>query len=160
MKHALYMLILAAVLSTHTGCAIKTSVETHDPKSQYNEYLEALKKMPVEEYFSKYWSHSSVAEGMPIISNKAEKNTLQREAILFSINFPAEMKTINLIKQSVQNDSACLLVVGETGESKKITFNVPYLLENNHWLIKEVFIHYLEDDQPLPAEPNCTPEYP
>lgn len=159
MKYKLSLLVLTIIVLTQSACVVKASIKTNDPKTQYNKYVLALKQMPVEKYFSEYWSQSAVAQGMPIIMDISEENEFQRKAILFSINFPAEMQNIFSIKQSVKNNLACLLVIGETDESNKITFNIPYVFENNSWLIKEVFIQYMEEGQETPIEPNCRPAY-
>jgi hypothetical protein len=143
------------------SCANQSSAQEQEkPIAAYKKYINSLLNTSYEELLRNYWSRARIAEGIDILADKTEENKLNRNAVVFSIRFPIEMKDILSIKQSIKNDTACVLVTGMTDEAKNIVFNIPYILENGNWKINEVFIKYLEDDQTVPIKPDCNPEIP
>ncbi|NOX93296.1 MAG: hypothetical protein GXP18_12855 [Gammaproteobacteria bacterium] len=143
------------------GCATQLPVQKQDkPGDVYREYIGSLSNSSDEDLLVKYWSHARVAEGMDVLTDDSEDNKLNKNAIVFSIRFPNEMKNILSMEQNIKGNTACLLVTGATDTEKKLMINIPYLLEDNTWKINEVFIKYLEDDQPVPTKPDCTMEIP
>ncbi|MCI0507323.1 MAG: hypothetical protein L0Z73_14600 [Gammaproteobacteria bacterium] len=161
MMHKFYLCNYPAIFFFLISCANLSSTQAKsDPIAAYKDYINSLPKSSDTDLLNKYWSSARVTEGIDILADQSEENKLNRNAIIFSIRFPAEMKDILSTKQSIKDDTACVLVTGVTDESKKIVFNIPYILEKDIWKINEVFIKYLEDNQPVPTKPDCVLEMP
>lgn len=139
-----------------SGCAIEQPQQ--DQNKLYNLYQQYLAAYPTstdEELLKKYWSRETIAEGMAALADDSEKNKRKKKAIVFSIRFADEMKNALSSEQTIQDNTACLLVVGIGTDNKRVAFNIPYVRENNAWKMAPVLLTYIEDDQPIPKTPNC-----
>lgn len=156
-----YIFPYLAIFFLIISCANQSSAqEQGNPIVVYKKYINSLSNTSDEDLLINYWSRARVAEGIDLLTDKTEENMLNRNAIVFSIRFPNEMKDILSMKQTIINNTACVLVTGKTDEKKNIVFNIPYILENDKWKINEVFIKYLEENQTVPTKPNCNLEIP
>lgn len=155
MKLNVWFYILGVVLLL-SGCAIE---QPHQDQNNlyimYQSYLAALPTSTDEELLKKYWSQDTIAEGMAALTDDSEKNKRKKKAMIFSIRFASEMKNALSTEQTIQDNTACLLVVGIGTDNKRVAFNIPYVRENNAWKMAPVLLTYIEDGQPTPKTPNC-----
>ncbi|MCF6211548.1 MAG: hypothetical protein L3J88_05310 [Gammaproteobacteria bacterium] len=108
----------------------------------------------------KYWAKSFVSESLPLLLDGSEKAKLERNSVIFSINFPKDMTSMVFQKENVTNKSACVLVAGVSEENTPLIFNVAYTMENGQWLIKKVHGAFLRASDPYPSQPDCSPAAP
>lgn len=138
------------------GCSHTTNKENNSPIHRYNEYVAVLSKESYENLLKKYWARSFASESLSLLLDKSEKNMLDRNSVIFSINFPKDMRSIVFQKKTVNNKTACVLVAGISEEKTPMTFNITYTMEDKNWLIQEVHATFLKESDSYPNKPDCS----
>lgn len=142
------------------GCSHAFDKENDSPIQKYNEYVGALSKKSYEDILKEYWVESFVSESLPLLLDGSENAKLERNSVIFSINFPQDMTSMVFQKENVNNQSACVLVAGVSEENTPLIFNVAYTMENGRWLIKKVHGAFLRASDSYPSQPDCFPAAP
>ncbi len=148
----LYFLVFALF-----GCAHAFDKESDSPMQKYNEYVGVLSTKPDENILKEYWTESFVSEALPLLLNKSENAKLERNSVIFSINFPQDMTSMAFQKENVNNKSACVLIAGVSEENTPLIFNVAYTMENGQWLIQKVHATFLKTSESYPEQADCSP---
>ncbi len=148
----LYFLVFAPF-----GCSHAFDKESDSPIQKYHEYVGALSKKSHEDILQEYWAESFVSESLPLLLDDSENAKFERNAVIFSINFPQDMTSMVFQKENVNDRSACVLVAGVSEENTPLIFNVAYTMENGRWLIKKVHGAFLGASDPYPSQPDCFP---
>ncbi len=142
------------------GCSHAFNKESDSPIQKYNEYVGTLSKESYESILRKYWAKSFVSESLPLLLDGSENAKLERNSVIFSINFPKDMTSMVFQKENANNKSACVLVAGVSEENTPLIFNVAYTMENGQWLIKKVHGAFLRASESYPSQPDCSPAAP
>jgi len=142
------------------GCSHTPNTENSSPIQRYNDYIAALSNETYVNLLKNYWVKSFVSEGLPLLMSDSEDNKLDRNSIIFSINFPKDMKSIIFKKMDKKNTSACVLVAGISEEDTPMIFNITYTMEQDGWLIKDVHATFLKQSESYPSQPDCSPVIP
>lgn len=144
--------VLSAAL---LGCAIAATAKGASPAAEYQRYARASAILEPKRLLEEYWAEEIAQKGVAVLNDDSPENTLRRNAILFSVDFPAQFTTVSRINEAVDGRVACVLVVGLTEEETVLAVNIPYRWENAGWRIIEANLRYLGASEEPPVNPAC-----
>lgn len=151
-RHIL-IISLVVIVSGCTGDQIKL---TETPLQKLEQYLKS-KDNDSKYLLRKYWAKKYVREGMAILSDGTPDNEINRNTINYLIRFGDLVNSVSHKKHSMSTDKACVLIIGKNKDNEVIHMNIPYIIENNSWLIGgEILIKYPGKTTPIPKKPNCS----
>lgn len=146
---------LISALFTTLGCTAAPTSVSGEPLAQYQSYNQALARLSERDLLTGYWSRAAVTEGLAVLGDHSPANKQNRNAVIYSIRFPEQIRSATAMNQAINGNSACLRIEGKNDSGENVVFRIPYVMEQDGWRIKEAFIEFPPPGSAESGETNC-----